>query len=178
MTGFKYGQATGGAHAGMQHGATPATSSRDSAARRADSVVAGHEGHQMSDSARKTATDSIARHSEQMMELHMRMMSDPVIRDRIMADTAMRRMMQEMVTAMPAEHRGHMEAMMREAAPARSDRPTTTRPSPARPANPPTARPADPHAGHQMPAPKATPKKPAPAKKDSMPAIDHSKGRG
>ena len=227
MTGFKYGQATGGAHAGMQHGATPgaqpadssrmpamdhskmpmpATTSRDSTARRADSVAAGHEGHQMSDSARKTAGDSAARHSEQMMEMHMRMMSDTVIRDRIMADTAMRRMMQEMVTAMPAEHRGHMEAMIREAAtparaeparrapstraPARSNRGTPTRP-PARPVNPPAAKPADPHAGHQMPAPKAapqaapkaaqpkaTPPKPAPAKKDSMPPMDHSKMPG
>jgi hypothetical protein len=146
----------------------------------------------MTDSARKAAGDSAARHSEQMMELHMRMMSDPVIRDRIMADTGMRRMMQEMVSAMPAEHRGHMEAMMRDAAkpapaelprrapatraPARSNRGTTTRP--------PAAKPADPHAGHQMPAPKAppktaqpkaTPQKPASAEKDSMPPMDHSK---
>jgi hypothetical protein len=35
----------------------------------------------------------------QMMELHERMMRDPVIRERVMADTAMRRMMQRSTSA-------------------------------------------------------------------------------
>jgi hypothetical protein len=185
MTGFKYGQATGGEHAQMQHGATPGDSARrdttdhahmrhDSAGRR-DTSALRHEGHQMADSTRRPGADSAARHMQQMMELHMRMMSDTVIRQRIMADTAMRRMMQDMMRMMPAEHRGHMEAMMREApappvaAPRRSAKPSTKAPA---------KKPADPHAGHQKPAtkavPNAPPKKPV-ARKDSMPGMDHSK---
>ncbi len=173
MTGFTYGMATGGEHAGMQHGATPADSarrdttdhsrmlmpSRDSASRRPDTSAIQHEGHQMADSAR---SDSGAQHMQQMMALHMRMMSDPVIRERIMADTTMRRMMQDMMSVMPAEHRGHMEAMMREA--------------PSRPVAPPRVNAAKPSAKKAplKSVPKAAPKKPA-AKKDSMPAMDHGK---
>ena len=46
------------------------------------------------------------------MKLHERMMADPVVRQRVMADTAMRRMMREMMEQMPPEHREHMRAMM------------------------------------------------------------------
>jgi hypothetical protein len=114
----------------------------------------------------------------------MRMMEDPVIRLRMMADTAMRRMMTEMVESMPAEHREHMDQLMREtpttrAAPAARSRtrtqPTTrrrqpaaqraarpaTRPSPAakptaKPATRPAAKPAT------RPATKAPAKQPDP----------------
>lgn len=172
MTGFKYGEATGGEHAGMQMGPQRADSAardttdhsrmampmRDSAQRRPDTSGVRHEGHQMADSTRRAPADSGAQHMEQMMDLHMRMMSDPVIRDRIMADTAMRRMMQEMMREMPAEHRGHMEAMMRDAPPTRVAAPR------ARVAKPPAKKPAA----------KPAPKVPA-AKKDSMPGMDHSK---
>lgn len=176
MTGFKYGMATGGDHAGMQHGATPADSARrdttdhsrmlmpprDSVGRGPDTSAVKHEGHQTADSTRRAAADSSAPHMEKMMELHMRMVSDSVIRQRIMADTAMRRMMQEMMSEMPAEHRGHMEVMMREAG--------------AQPVAPPRATAAKPSAKKAplKPLPKAAPKKPA-AKKDSMPGMDHSK---
>ena len=54
-----------------------------------------------------------------MMALSMRMMSDPEIRRRMMADTAMRRMMAEMVQQMPADHRELMEGMMRAKSPAK-----------------------------------------------------------
>jgi hypothetical protein len=113
----------------------------------------------------------------QMMELHMRMMADSVIRERIMGDTAMRRLMTDMVSGMPAEHRGHMEAMMREAeaATARAKAPTAAvkrgpahKPAPTRP----TAKPAD------KPATKAPTKPQKPAAKDSMPGMDHSKMPG
>jgi hypothetical protein len=46
------------------------------------------------------------------MALHMRMMQDPVIRQRVMADTAMHRMMMQMMQHMPAEHREHMMQML------------------------------------------------------------------
>jgi hypothetical protein len=183
MTGFKYGQATGGAHAGMQHGATPGADSakatpmdhskmnmpavRDSSGARTDSMPGmDHSKMKLADSSARTNP-----HMEQMMELHMRMMADPVIRERVMADTAMRRMMAEMMNQMPAEHREHMEEMMREARPA----PRRT-PAPAKKAAP-AAKPADPHARHQPPAPKTAPKKPA-VKKDSVPVMDHSKMPG
>jgi hypothetical protein len=52
------------------------------------------------------------RTSGMMMELHRRMMADPGIRQRVMADTALRRLMHEMMATMPPEHRAHMRAMM------------------------------------------------------------------
>lgn len=46
-----------------------------------------------------------------VMELHMRMMKDPISRQRMMADSAMRRMMREMMSGLPAEHRQRMQKM-------------------------------------------------------------------
>jgi hypothetical protein len=98
MTGFAYGNAVGGDHA--QHGAAPA---RDSSGARA----AGHEGHDM------PPTDSVAAHREWMLQLFTRMMADTTVRRRVLADTALRRMMMEMVDQLPAEHRDHMREMLR-----------------------------------------------------------------
>lgn len=55
-----------------------------------------------------------APHSQLMMDLYMRMVADPVIRARVMADTAMRRMMIDMTDEMPVEHREHLQEMMRD----------------------------------------------------------------
>jgi hypothetical protein len=172
MTGFKYGRATGGQHAGMAHGAVAAPDTAragaghaahgrtgaqpdSAAARRAAAQQDPHAamGHRTPAAGGDTSAAGRAEaeaHAEQMMDLQMRMMEDPVIRRRMMADTAMRRMMTQMVETMPAEHREHMEQLMREgsttrAAPARRSRartqPTTARrPSEARPATRPTAR--------------------------------------
>jgi hypothetical protein len=181
MTGFKFGSATGGQHAGMAHGAVAAP---DTARAGAGHAAHGQTGVRAdSAAARPAATPSDphaamghrtpasggdtsgAARANEMMVLHMRMMEDPVIRRRMMADTAMRRMMTEMVETMPAEHREHMEQLMREgsttrAAPAAPSRartqPTTARRQPgarpatrpatkkpaARPATKPPARPA------------------------------------
>jgi hypothetical protein len=46
-------------------------------------------------------------------DFYMRMLSDSVIRDRIVADTALRRMMLEAIRKLPAEHRAHLEEMLR-----------------------------------------------------------------
>jgi hypothetical protein len=111
MTGFAYGSAVGEAHA--QHGGEVARA--DSTRRAADP----HAGHQMPSAAADTARaheggmpmhDSTA--MRRMHAMHMRMMADPVIRQRMMADTAMHRMMMEMMRDMPAEHREEMERMM------------------------------------------------------------------
>ncbi|HEX9894537.1 MAG TPA: hypothetical protein VGA78_11475, partial [Gemmatimonadales bacterium] len=53
-----------------------------------------------------------------MMAMHERMMADPIIRQRMLADTAMRRMMRDMMEHMPPEHREHMRAMMEAKPPA------------------------------------------------------------
>ncbi len=145
---------------GMQHGA-PADSTRSDTTGGMDH---GATGHARPDTAQGEKQD----HMQEMMDLHMRMMADPVIRKRMMADSVMRKMMQNMMEGMPPEHRAHMEQMMRET------------PSPA-------AKPADPHAGHQMAPAKPAPSKPRPskpaakqpkAKQDSMPAMDHHKMPG
>ncbi len=46
-----------------------------------------------------------------MMQMHMRMMEDPVIRERVMRDTTMRRLMNEMMQSMPADHEMNMGDM-------------------------------------------------------------------
>ena len=85
-----------------------------------------------------TVTDS--GHMRQMMKLHMRMMADPVLRQRIMADTAMHRLMMEMIAGMPAEHREHMRRMM--------DHKAENQGGPQSPAAPPRKREAKDSAAH------------------------------
>jgi hypothetical protein len=81
---------------------------------------------------RAGAADSA--HLRRMMDLYMRMMADSVIRRRVMADSTMSRLMHEMMTEMPAEHRKHMRGMMEDGA---MDRARTHRPAmPAREAEP------------------------------------------
>ena len=48
-----------------------------------------------------------ATHMRHMMEMHERMMADPVIRARVASDPVLRRMMDEMHSAMPAGHAMH-----------------------------------------------------------------------
>jgi hypothetical protein len=187
MTGFAYGHATGAAH-----GAPGGHAMSDTVAM--DSSAAAHAGHGagVHDSVPDTMHPGAAqahdmdamhgpggeRHATQMMELHERMMEDPVIRRRMLADTAMRRMMQTMMADAPAAHREHMERMMREAdagrttAPAarpRSSHAGRTRADEAKAKPPakatrkratPEAPPAAKHGGHQMPMPPAPATKP------------------
>jgi hypothetical protein len=136
---------------GMQHGsgAMPAmpgmTHRADSAATRSGMAAMPGMSH---------GADSSAASTPQMMEMHERMMRDPVIRDRVMADTAMRRMME----AIDSTH-GGMQATA-------AKKPATRSTSTARKA---------------PPARKATPtKKPAPGKKvPPRPApMDHSRMPG
>ena len=155
MTGMKVGAMTG-AHGG--HG-TPDTTRADSA--RAGAVVdhgAMHHGAAARPDSTAVASDSAGDGARAMLrEMHDRMLRDPAIRARVMADSTLR------------AHQGHLEAMgavdsvSRPAArPARATRPATkpaTKPA-AKPAPKPTPKPADPHAGHVMPAPKPAPPKP------------------
>ena len=99
--------------------------------------VGGHAGHGTVTSAAAADTTSM----RQLMDLYLRMMADSVIRRRLVTDTSMRRLVDEVIERMPPEHREHLREMMR-----RSNAP---------PARPPTRRPApkppDPHAGHRPP---------------------------
>lgn len=150
----------------------------------------------MRDSARAGGDTALGNaHAEQMMELHMRMMGDSVIRRRIMADTAMQRMAIEAINQMPAEHRAMMEMMMMSGAsdmtkarPGGGARhPSTTTPSRSKRTTTPATRG---HEGMNMPgmnvpgmkmptppkaAPAKTPPKATPPARDSMPGMDHSK---
>ena len=85
-------------------------------------------------------------HMRRMMDLHMRMMADTGIRHRVMADTAMHRLMMEMMAEMPAEHRDHMRTMMNHAA-KKQARPQAPAPRPGKP----EAKDSAAHHGHEMP---------------------------
>jgi hypothetical protein len=84
MTGFKYGQAVGDEHAG--HAMPPTDTVRAMAAMVHDSA---------------------------MTNMLIRLLGDPVIRERIKGDTAMLRMMRESINAMPPEHRQHLQSLLR-----------------------------------------------------------------
>ena len=143
MTGFKYGQATGGEHAG--HAAAPADTSR-----RAAAPADPHAGHAMPDTAKKPAHDTAhaahamrdtsramhdTAHQTRMMDMYMRMLGDSVIRQRIQKDTALFRMMEQAIEAMPAEHREHMRSMLRERTSGGTvERSPAVRSTPSRPA--------------------------------------------
>lgn len=119
-----------------------------------------------------------------MMQMHMRMMKDPVIRERVMRDTTMRRMMNEMMQAMPADHEMNMSDMTPSGArrsapssPAKKDRlraatsPNTRTTSMTKTSTPNKAK--SPTAKRTSSAGKKAATKPAP--KPAMPPMDHSK---
>jgi hypothetical protein len=116
--------------------------------------MAGMSGHDMStmgaqghDMAGMAMGDSSA---AAMMALHMKMMSDPVIKQRIAADPELNRLMQDAMAKMPAGHAGMMGAMPGMAGMAGSARTTTPKHATTRPAArrvAPTKKPAAPMAG-------------------------------
>jgi hypothetical protein len=191
MVGMKYGQHTG-AHGGA-HGAehTAAAGGGGGAKDSAADEHAAHAAPAAPAAPAATAADSAptTHDGHDMRAMHQRMMADPVIRRRVMADTALRRMMAETM-----EIEGIAGDTAAPPTPAAASRAagTTTRPRSGTPARRATgaapksrtatgARPAaDPHAGHGTAAPSpARPQqqKPRPAaKRDSAPpAVDHSK---
>lgn len=115
-----------------------------------------------------------------MMEMHMQMMADPVIRGRMMADPKLRSMMTEMMQSMPAEHRAMMQEMMSESSAAATAHKHPVTKAPAKKATntakrkpvkkPAAAKPGAKKAGVKKPAPK-----PPVKKVDPMAGMDHSK---
>jgi hypothetical protein len=103
MTGIKAGTATG-AHAGMDHSAHAAPPARDTLA--VSPPVTAKDSARAMD-MRQPSDASV------VIELQSRMLHDPVIRARVLADTATRRMLMESLRAMPPEHRTMLEEMIR-----------------------------------------------------------------
>jgi hypothetical protein len=172
MVGMKVGEMTG-AMAGMDHSAMQGDSaSRDSMPgmdhSRMHRPPAGDTGQHAMDHAEMGRAhygmgDMDSSSMSTMMAMHMRMMTDTGIRRHILADSALRRMMLEMMPAIPDAHRTQMEQMMRDTShtPASDARPSAPARQPAaRPvAKPPAKAPPkpDPHAGHKPPERAAPP---------------------
>ena len=163
MAGMDHSGAQG--MASMQHAASPTPSA----------PMAGMDHSKMPGMA---GPDSGGMKSDDMTAMHMKLMADPVIRARMMADPEMRRMMTSMMDAMPPEHREMMQKMMSEesaagSAVSRAPKKATTasrKPTAAKaPANKPAVK-----AAAKPAAKKPVAKKPAP-KKDPMAGMDHSK---
>ena len=149
----------------------------------------------MSHGAGAAGGDSSSAMMPQMMEMHERMMRDPVIRERIMADTAMRRMMTQMDamhggmphdmkdTATPGKASKAMPGMTHDAAPtaehahtpSANAKATVKTKSAATASRKRTTSRATPTARKVTPAKKPAPTKAAPPKSAPM---DHSKMPG
>jgi hypothetical protein len=96
-----------------------------------------------------------------MADVHMRLLSDPVIQQRIAADTALRRMMSDMIRAMPSDDQAMMRRMLEAPAGSATTKATTAKKATARKSTT-KKQPAT--------ATKPAPKKPV----DPMPGMDHS----
>lgn len=137
-------------HSGMNMGAASKSPASNVAAQPMDHAAMGHAMPSVTDSSRVAAPA--------MSMLEMQMLHDPVIRQRVMSDAAMRASFTATLATMPAEHRAMMTSMLRadsvavQHAAARLHRPT-----------PRTVRGA--RRGGSTPVP---------VKKPSMPGMDHS----
>ena len=162
------GAMSGMDHAGMAMPATPGDSTRKAgmAGMAGMNHGAPAPGAASADSMAGMSHDTGAR-SGAMMEMHMRMLADPVIRGRIATDTALRRMMTESIDAMPAGHQTMMREMLSRPVP--SARPAKSAPAAKRTTT--TPKPA----ATKKPVAKP-PAKPQPEMDHSkMPGMDHSK---
>ena len=72
-----------------------------------------------------------------MLDMHLRMMADSVIRERMLADTAMLRMMRELSSQLPAEAQAQMHEMMLHPAHPAPAKPKIRKPAPTKPHAPP-----------------------------------------
>ena len=183
---------------GMNHGAPGAMPGMPGMAHGGDSAAA--KGGMpampgMSHGAGAAGGDSSSAMMPQMMEMHERMMRDPVIRERIMADTSMRRMMTQMDamhggmphdmkdTATPGKASKAMPGMTHDAAPtaehahtpSANAKATVKTKSAATASRKRTTSRATPTARKVTPAKKPAPTKAAPPKPAPM---DHSKMPG
>jgi hypothetical protein len=128
---------------GMQHGATgamPAMVHGDSSAMKMPGMVHGDTASMKAampgmKHGATSAADSSTAMDRQTMELHERMLRDPVIRQRVMADTAMRRMMDAKTSKPAAKSTAARQPATAKKAPA-AKKPAPKRAAPAKPAPP------------------------------------------
>ena len=93
-----------------------------------------------------TATWAATGQSQRLRELYLRMMADTVIRRRVLADSALRRLFVQSLEDLPREDRARLDRMLREAqVPGEGTRPSRPPPGPppARPSTPPSKPPTD-----------------------------------
>lgn len=179
MAGMQHGVSptTAAPMAGMDHSNMPGMVKPDTGSKpSAPPSMAGMDHSKMPG---MSGTDSRTMKSDAMMALHMKLMADPVIRARMMADPEMRRMVTEMMDAMPPEHRAMMQKMISEGSaktPAAVSRAPTEAASSSRK---PTAAKSTAKKPAAKAAAKPAVKKPVakkqPPKKDPMAGMDHSK---
>ncbi|MGI9040831.1 MAG: hypothetical protein ACR2HK_07000 [Gemmatimonadales bacterium] len=112
----------GGAMPGMDHSKMSGMQADSGGGVMRDSMAGMEHGAMEHSPMAEGASDSSAAgmqaHGSSMMEMHRRMMADPVIRQRMLADTAMQRMMQEMEGQVPPDGRGKTGAAKGKKAPA------------------------------------------------------------
>ena len=164
----------GAVMAGMDHSKMPGMVKADTASKPSGAVPSMAEmDHSKMPGMPRAASD--ATQSDEMMAFHMKLMADPVIRERMMADPQMRRTITNMMDAMPAEHRAMMQKMMSEGS-ARSPAARSRVPTKAAAASkkPTAAKKPAAKAAAKPAAKKPVAKKPPP-KKDPMAGMDHSK---
>jgi hypothetical protein len=139
MTGMKVGEMVGGAHANMDHG-TPSDTAKATAAGHqghtmtppataptTPATAAGHQGHVMpatADSAKPHlggAADpmhavhhpEVAATAKRVLDMQRALLRDPVIRQRIMADTALRQLMLQSFEGLSAGEREELQRLLR-----------------------------------------------------------------
>ncbi len=186
MIAMKSGAMTGGAHADMEHGSMPgmADSAQKADSARAgvapggrDTSMAGMDHSRMNPSSKPAVPPASVTKPQPMdhaamghatppsadtvragmSALSVHMLHDPVIRGRVMRDTAMRRLFLESLTTMQEDERAMMEDLLRaDSVAARRSSGRTTRSKKSSSTTSGTTR-------------------PAPQKKDPMAGMDHSK---
>lgn len=171
MGGMSHGAATRPPSAGVSAGSMAGMDmSAGSTAKSSDSSTSSMKGMDHSTmNTTGTGTSGMNASSNGMMDLHMRMMADPVIRARIAADPELRRMMAEMMAKMPPDHRAMMQQMLK----ANGAGSNVTHSSSTMKSRKTAKKKVMAAKGSAKKSTKAAPKKPA--KKDPMAGMDHSK---
>ena len=109
MTGMKVGAMTGDAHAGMAHGGALDSVVRPAVA--APVPVAGAPAHDAMHDAHHPAERPV-----EVRELQRRLLRDPVIRRRVVADSALRRLMLDSAADLPAAERAQLQRLLQPSA--------------------------------------------------------------
>ncbi len=125
MTGFTYGRATGGDHAARGAGAPAAATSPAAAPTAVPDAHTDHRGH--AGHGMPAGADSLGRDAA---SLAVRLLADPVVRQRVLADTALHAAVMQAAEQLPAAERAAIHAALHASAGTRG--PTAPASPPAR----------------------------------------------